>query len=144
MHGYSVPSATHNIIAEVAKRKFTSRKTAIKSDLQTEVEFFAFTTDNWTSRDNNAYTYVTYLSFCYQWMGSVQKHLRYKKMWPRTTSNCNHICNRKVWYLVGPKMVLNELVYNIMQVIINSRWKKRKLCTYIDLYSTFQSCCFPI
>jgi len=46
VHGYSVPSATHNIIAEVAKRKFTSRKTAIKSDLQTEVEFFAFTTDN--------------------------------------------------------------------------------------------------
>jgi len=41
--GYHVPSATH--IAEVARRKFTNGETAIKSYLQTEVEFFAFTTD---------------------------------------------------------------------------------------------------
>ena len=56
-----MPSATHNIIGEIARRKFTSRKTAIKSYLQTDVEFFAFTTDNWTSRANTAYTYVTKL-----------------------------------------------------------------------------------
>jgi len=45
--GYHVPSATH--IAEVAWKKFTNGKTTIKSYLQ----FFAFTTDIWTSRAND-------------------------------------------------------------------------------------------
>jgi len=56
--GYHMPSATH--IAEVARRKFTNGKTAIKSYLQTEVEFFAFATDIWTSRANDAYLSLTY------------------------------------------------------------------------------------
>jgi len=48
--GYHVPSATY--IAEVARRKFTN---AIKGYLQTEAEFFAFTTDIWTCRANDAF-----------------------------------------------------------------------------------------
>ena len=55
--GYRVPSATH--IAEVARRKFTNGKAAIKDYLQTAVEFFAFTMDIWTSRANDAYLSLT-------------------------------------------------------------------------------------
>ena len=41
-------------------------------------------------------------------------------------------------------MVLNELVHNIMQAAMNNRWKTKRLCTHINLHSTFQFFCFPI
>ena len=55
--GYRVPSTTH--IAEVARRKFANGKATIKDYLQTEVEFFAFTIDIWTSRANDVYLSLT-------------------------------------------------------------------------------------
>ena len=55
--GYHVPSSTH--IVEVARRKFTDGKAAIRKYMQAAVEFFVFTTDIWTSRVNDAYLFLT-------------------------------------------------------------------------------------
>jgi len=48
--GYHLPSAT---------REVYQWKTAIKGYLQTEAEFFAFTTDIWTSQVSDAYLSLT-------------------------------------------------------------------------------------
>ena len=52
-----MPSSTH--IAEVARRKFSDGKAAIRRYMEAVVEFFAFTTDIWTSLANDAYLSLT-------------------------------------------------------------------------------------
>jgi len=54
---YRVLTATH--IAGVVRQKFLSGKTIIKSYLQSEVHYMAFTTYIWTSHANDAYLSLT-------------------------------------------------------------------------------------
>ena len=61
--GYCVPSSTH--IAEVARRKFTDGKAAIRRYMQAEVKFFAFTTvRQW--HVENALIFAKYAGFLFQ------------------------------------------------------------------------------
>ena len=61
--GYRVPSSTH--IAEVARRKFTDGKAAIRRYMQAEVKFFAFTTvRQW--HVENALIFAKYAGFLFQ------------------------------------------------------------------------------
>ena len=46
-------------------------------------------------------------------------------------------------HLVRPRMILNELVYNVMQITMNiSRWKTRK--SYRNIATYIQHCCLSI